>query len=206
MSIIEAVLDHLIDTEGGLSNVVGDRGGLTKYGITKPFYARIKGIKVSQVKDENIINLTVEGAKDLYRKYWKICKVDYLPVAVQHIYFDMCVNHGDTNGAKILQRALSDLKLNPGIDGKVGPLTIKKASLAGPEFLAAILARRTMFYDAIVAKDPSQKKFYKGWINNRVKWFDKNSLTAITEAKIIVKDSVSLIDKIKGLFKKGESI
>jgi hypothetical protein len=37
------------------------------------------------------------------------------------------------------------------------------------DFIAAFQSKRTSLYQAIVAKNPSQKVFLNGWLN-RVKW------------------------------------
>ena len=87
--IIEQVLEH----EGGYVNDPKDLGGETKYGITKRFYP-----------DIDIKNLTIEQAKDIYKKdYWDRNKVESLPQNLWHIYFDMCVNMGKRTAVKVLQ-------------------------------------------------------------------------------------------------------
>ena len=69
--IIEQVLEH----EGGYVNDPKDLGGETKYGITKRFYP-----------DVDIKNLTVEQAKEIYKKdYWDRNRVESLPQNLWHI-------------------------------------------------------------------------------------------------------------------------
>ena len=60
--IIEQVLEH----EGGYVNDPKDLGGETKYGITKRFYP-----------DVDIKNLTIDGAKEIYKKEYLILKKKY---------------------------------------------------------------------------------------------------------------------------------
>ena len=109
--IIEQVLEH----EGGYVNDPKDLGGETKYGITKRFYP-----------DIDIKNLTKEQAKQIYKKdYWDKNRVESLPQAMWHIFFDMCVNMGRGTAVKILQRAANSKGKNIGVDGGLGPATIK---------------------------------------------------------------------------------
>ena len=89
--IIEKVLEH----EGGYVNDPTDRGGETKYGITKKFYP-----------DVDIKNLTLDQAKHIYHTdYWRPAKCDAVPPKLRHIYFDMTVNFGKRGAVKDLQRA-----------------------------------------------------------------------------------------------------
>ena len=73
--IIEVVLEH----EGGYVNDPDDAGGETRYGISKRAYP-----------DENIKELTVDRAKELYKRdYWDRFRVGARPDSVKPIYFDM---------------------------------------------------------------------------------------------------------------------
>ena len=52
---------HILNFEGGLSNHTNDRGGTTKFGISKKSYPNL-----------DISNLTLEQAKDIYKRdYWQ---------------------------------------------------------------------------------------------------------------------------------------
>ena len=145
--IIEQVLEH----EGGYVDDPTDRGGQTKYGISKRAYP-----------DEDIKALTVERAKELYKRdYWDRFKVDNLPDRIRHIYFDMCVNMGGGRATKILQEACnSKNSYKIDVDGGIGKNTIK-ASANLEDF--RLRAYRVMFYAELVMKKPEQMKFWVGW-------------------------------------------
>ena len=145
--IIEQVLEH----EGGYVDDPTDRGGQTKYGISKRAYP-----------DEDIKALTVERAKELYKRdYWDRFKCGQLPDRIRHIYFDMCVNMGGGRATKILQEACnSKNSYKIDVDGGIGKNTIK-ASANLEDF--RLRAYRVMFYAELVMKKPEQERFWVGW-------------------------------------------
>ena len=144
--IIEKVLHH----EGGYVNDPKDLGGETKYGITKRFYP-----------DVDIKNLTIEQAKEIYKKdYWDRNRVESLPQNLWHIYFDMCVNMGKRTAVKVLQRAAVNKGKDIEVDGGLGPMTI--GALKGVE-LDRVRAFRVKYYVDLITARPEQEKFYLGW-------------------------------------------
>ena len=144
--IIEVVLEH----EGGYVNDPKDLGGETKYGITKRFYP-----------DVDIKNLTIEQAKEIYKKdYWDRNRVESLPQNLWHIYFDMCVNMGKRTAVKVLQRAAVNRGKNIDVDGGLGPATI--GALKGVE-LDRVRAFRVKYYVDLITARPEQEKFFLGW-------------------------------------------
>ena len=145
--IIEKVLEH----EGGYVNDPTDAGGETKYGISKRAYP-----------DEDIKELTIERAKELYKRdYWDRFRVSNLPNRLRHIYVDMCINMGGGRATKILQEACNSKNANKiDVDGGIGPATIKAATNVEPFRLRAY---RVMFYAELVMKKPEQERFWVGW-------------------------------------------
>lgn len=145
--IIEKVLEH----EGGYVDDPTDAGGETKYGISKRAYP-----------DEDIKELTVERAKELYKRdYWDRYRTSDLPDRLRHIYVDMCINMGGGRAIKILQEACNSKNANKiDVDGGIGPATIKAASSVEPFRLRAY---RVMFYAELVMKKPEQERFWVGW-------------------------------------------
>ena len=145
--IIEKVLEH----EGGLVDDPKDAGGLTNMGISQRAYP-----------DEDIRGLTVERAKELYKRdYWDRYRTGDLPDRLRHIYVDMCINMGGGRAIKILQEACNSKNANKiDVDGGIGPATIKAASSVEPFRLRAY---RVMFYAELVMKKPEQERFWVGW-------------------------------------------
>lgn len=143
--IYDKAFDLLMVNEGGYVNNCHDKGGETKYGISKKAYP-----------DLDICNLTVEQAKAIYKKdYWDRCKCDYLPDALSVALFDFAVNSGVSRAVKYLQTSLC-LKA----DGIIGNATIGAANrLPVRDVLDDYLDRRLTFLMGL--KD--FKHFGKGW-------------------------------------------
>ena len=146
--IIDIVLEH----EGGYVNDPKDLGGETKYGITKRFYP-----------DVDIKELTIDGAKEIYKKdYWDRNKCDKLPAELRHIYFDMCVNMGKRTAVKVLQRAAVNRGRDIEVDGGLGPMTLRAILKSNVE-LQRVRAYRIKYYADLVTRKPDLEKFYYGW-------------------------------------------
>ena len=145
--IIEKVLEH----EGGIVDDPTDAGGLTNMGISQRAYP-----------DEDIRGLTVERAKELYKRdYWDRYRTGSLPDRLRHIFVDMCINMGGGRDIKILQEACNSKNATKiDVDGGIGPATIKAATNVEPFRLRAY---RVMFYAELVMKKPEQERFWVGW-------------------------------------------
>ena len=94
-------------------------------------------------------------------------KLDDFPNRIDFILFDFGVNSGPTNVFKILQRALNKLGQSVGaIDGIVGRKTREALIKADKGLLIKqLLNERDIFYRKIVAVNPDQEVFLKGWLN-----------------------------------------
>lgn len=152
LSIIEEVIKH----EGGYVNDPLDKGGETKYGISKRWYP-----------DVDIKNLSKEDAVLIYyRDYWKPSKAYKLPQEIQATYFDMVVNMGQSRATKILQQAINSKKRSKiDVDGRIGNQTIQSAEKLTKGRLQAY---RCLFYGKIVSKQPEQERFYYGWYKRAI--------------------------------------
>ena len=146
--IIKVVLKH----EGGYVNDPDDPGGETNFGIAKRSHP-----------DVDIVNLTKEGAKEIYKKvYWDKNKVDDLPDNLKHIFFDMCVNMGRGTAVKVLQGAINNKGGNLVVDGGFGSGTSFALAKYTPE-LARVRAFRVRYYVELGNRKPDLEKFYFGW-------------------------------------------
>lgn len=141
----DTAFDALIGHEGGYVNHPTDPGGETKYGISKRAYP-----------GEDIKNLTIDRAKELYRRdYWSAIKGDSLPFPVAFEVFDSAVNHGVGQATRFMQRALG-----LSADGIIGPITLAKAQAVNPDqFRMKFNAERLDFYSDL----PTWPAFGRGW-------------------------------------------
>ena len=151
--LIESVLSH----EGGYSNDKVDPGGETNFGISK-----------RQYPDIDIKNLTVERAKEIYyQDYWLKGKCDKLPINLQAIYFDMCVNFGLRGACRVLQQAVNGKKPNKLVeDGRIGPNTIMHSKGVEAYLLRAY---RVLKFAKIVLKTKKMEKYWFGWYRRAIK-------------------------------------
>ncbi len=133
-------MPHLLNREGNYSNHALDKGGKTKYGITKDTLEYYQG-KYNKFGNINIHNLTKEQAAQIYYdEYWKKSGADKIKDKnLAYVHFDATVNHGLGNSRKFLVQS-------------------------GGDFDKYIEIRRN-FYKAIVKNNPKQDVFYKGWMN-----------------------------------------
>lgn len=155
---------HVIGHEGGYVNNPNDRGGETKYGITKKYYPNL-----------DIKNLTLDDAKKIYKEnYWDKLKLDQInDERVQLELFDTAVNQGTGVAGKYLQEGLNLLNRNQkdykniNVDGAVGPGTIAAFNSCKRrdnlyKILNCLQAER---YMDICRRDEGQEEFMNGWLN-----------------------------------------
>ena len=146
----ETAFQLIIEAEGGYVNDPSDPGGETKYGISK-----------RQYPDEDIPNMTLERAKELYRRdYWTPCKCDEMPYPLDILLFDAAVNQGCDAAKKMLQKSL-----NVAQDGILGLDTMSKARYAKLDACARFLATRGVRYTGTRGAD----RYMLGWFSRMFK-------------------------------------
>lgn len=152
-----SLVTDVIRKEGGYVNHPLDRGGETKYGITKRNYPHL-----------DIRSLTTQQAAQIYYDdYWKANGLDlHYPSEIQGYAFDCFVNHGRKTFGKILQYALNDCGHDLIVDGIIGVKTIKALREQNDSryFLLQLKIRRIYMYGLIVVSNPSQLVFLLGWL------------------------------------------
>lgn len=149
----------LIGIEGGYVNDPDDRGGETKYGISKRSYPHL-----------DIKNLTLEQAQEIYyRDFWFPALEKEYPIAAE--VFDTAVNMGKETAIKILQEALNLMNRNQHsysdviVDGALGPRTLSSYRNADKNTLLKVLnGLQFMRYVEICRRNPSQEKYFNGWM------------------------------------------
>lgn len=151
--------EWVFDAEGGYGNDPDDRGGETKYGISKRQYPAL-----------DIANLTREDAESIYsRDYWQAIQGDQLPASIALAMFDAAVLQGPQTAVHMLQLTLGKLGYDEvRADGVIGPITLHSAQQAErrnrEELLTTLLSFRglRMFHDA--EQNVKQRKFVRGWL------------------------------------------
>ena len=151
MSRLTLALEFVLRHEGGYVDDPIDRGGETRYGISKRAYPNL-----------DIKNLTKEHAAQIYRAdYWQPIQADQLPYPIALAVFDTAVN----SGVKTAVRMLQDL-IGTTADGIIGPKTLAALAHHQPGTLAQQYCwARMRFLVRIVKRNLSQVRFLAGWTN-----------------------------------------
>lgn len=154
--------------EGGYANVDGDTGMETYAGISRKFFPSWKGWKIVDAHqplshNEEIDSVELKGmVRQFYKaNFWDLCRGDSIDSQeVATFIYDWFVNSG-TAGIKEVQKVLGVTA-----DGNIGNITLSKINAYDDTLLLSALAEsRRQFYRMIVAKDATQKKFLRGWLN-----------------------------------------
>lgn len=158
----DKALEHTLLFEGGYSNDPKDRGGETKFGISKRSYPHL-----------DIKNLTLEKAKEIYyQDYWLKMGCDKMPPIIAPKVFDVGVNMGTKWGVIMLQRAINtSLKSKTldedGLYGRKTQAILDCFTEEGLKKIARVYIPQVVWkrYMWIIAKNPSQIKYKNGWRN-----------------------------------------
>jgi len=163
MDIFNQAFKATIGHEGGYIDDPKDKGGETKFGISKRSYPQI-----------DIKSLSLIEAKSIYyNDFWntKKCNLDFLPNLIAVELFDTGVNMGSVTALKMLQESLNllnrvETRFNDlVVDGWIGSSTLGAVGkVKVKELLRVLNGLQFNRYLEIVKNDPSQERFFAGWI------------------------------------------
>lgn len=138
----EQILDGVLQREGGYVDDKADKGRCTNRGIT---IATLHEWRGHPVTCEDVRTLTEVEAREIYRaRYLK--PFDGLDTAIKPQVVDIAVNSG-------VLRAKALLAL---------------AQQSGKPLNTALVVERLKHYARLVAADPTQARFIKGWTERAV--------------------------------------
>ncbi|EQB32026.1 glycoside hydrolase family 108 protein [Sphingobium ummariense] len=188
-----AAAKAVLGIEGGLVDDPVDRGGTTKFGISLRFLVAEGKVDLDgdgradfdldmdgDIDGVDVRLLTPGDAKFLFHRcFWLRLDADSFPRPVGEMLFDQGVNGGLVSAKKLLQQALNAclgkyrIALPPlKVDGDLGEKTraaldtvIARPAARMPAVIIAYRAAAKARYRAIVAADPSQRRFLNGWLN-----------------------------------------
>ncbi len=179
MANVEALIEEVIEREGGYVNHPADRGGATNWGITEAV-ARRQGYA------GDMRALPRSDAAAIYRRlYWHKPRLDSVAERAPRLaaeMFDTGINMGTGTAAGFLQRALNALNREGRdypdltVDRAIGPATLaaldaflkKRGKGAESVLLKAVEALQGAHYLNIAEARPSQEAFVYGWLANRI--------------------------------------
>jgi lysozyme family protein len=140
----DAILDAILRAEGGYVNDPLDKGRCTNRGITLQTLREWRG---RDVTCEDVQALTEQETRDIYRARY-LQPFDGLDPTIKPQVVDIAVNAGVLRARQLLALAQQSGK----------PLGV------------ALVIERLKHYGRIVAADPTQAKFFNGWINRAVSY------------------------------------
>lgn len=174
MANVSKLLPFILSWEGGYVNDPVDKGGATNMGVTIATWRKV-GYDKDGDGDIDVDDLRLISKDDVLNRvlkphYWDKWKADQIKSqSVANILVDWVWGSG-ANGIKIPQKLLGLT-----VDGIVGPKTLAAVNSSDALVLFnTIKAEREAFLWRIVERDPTQKRFIKGWLNrlNALKFND----------------------------------
>lgn len=142
--------NFVIGVEGGYVMDPNDRGGETKWGISRRAYPEL-----------DIKNLTIEDAKGIYMEgYWIPCQCASMSYEAALSLFDCAINMGCSQSIKIAQELLSITQ-----DGIMGNQTLESIKNYFGNFLLDFNTLRILKY----SKFKNFEIYGKGWIKRVLK-------------------------------------
>jgi len=164
MASIIPLADKILRREGGFVNDPTDHGGITNLGITLTTWRSIGYDKDGDhdIDVDDLRVLTEDDAIRILKKYywdrWHADDINNQKVAEILVDWLWCSGKW---GIVIPQRILG-----VNADGDVGPVTIQKVnSVNSYRYHMQIYNARVAFILNIIKKDPTQKRFERGWFN-----------------------------------------
>jgi lysozyme family protein len=147
-------LKYVLEDEGGNVDDPEDHGGRTSRGITQKEYDAWCEENHKPMGDvwkapQNYISMIY------LQEYWDpFC--DDMPLGIDYTYFDMAVNTGPHQAAKLLQRTLGVTT-----DGRIGPVTRRALRNCDSRmFIERYTIVKSAFYHSL-----HQPRFLRGWLN-----------------------------------------
>lgn len=148
-------------TKRGFTNDPNDTGGATMIGVTIGTYrqyCRYKGFKAPTIQD--LKNMPYKVWRDIvYTMYWNKWKADTI---IDQSVANMVVDWIWHSGASTIKKVQTLLGVTA--DGIVGPKTITALN-NDKDIKNKLYQSRKAYFEAIVKRNPSQKKWLKGWMN-----------------------------------------
>jgi lysozyme family protein len=153
----EVAFDRLIGHEGNFTDDKNDRGNWTTGIIGKGILKGTKfGISAMTYPDLDIKNLTIEKAKEIYKRdWWDALNANKIDSAIVFQVWDFAINAGMATAKRKLQSSV-----NVADDGIIGPITldaINKSDLN--DVLMNFNSERLVYY----TKLSTWPRYGKGW-------------------------------------------
>ena len=161
------LVPFILSKEGGYVNDKDDKGGATNFGITLATWRKVGYDKNGDgvINKEDIKLLTEDDFHRVFKNnYWDACKADQIKdQSVANLLVDFAYNSGVSRVSRFIQRIVGVTA-----DGIIGSKTINAINnypRGQRQLFATLRQRRINYLNGIVIANPTQKKFYNGWMN-----------------------------------------
>lgn len=158
--MVDRIVYDVIKREGGFVNNLLDKGGATKYGIT---IKTLSDWRKKELTPHDVELLTIEEAAEIYQElYINRPKINLIKdEGLRALVFDTGVHSGTAAAIKLLQQSIGTKP-----DGILGAVTLGVVAAFKPqEVRERFLNARLAYLNNILARNPSQVVFEKGWHN-----------------------------------------
>lgn len=154
----DKALAFTLGIEGGYSNRLADRGGVTNHGITQKTYDGWR--KQHGMRTQSVTLMGEQEERAIYYEtFWVPCRCEELGAPIGAAVFDFAVNSGPWNAKLVLQAVVHVRQ-----DGVIGDATLAAARTTTDLLLRYLQARGAFLRDDLIAH-PSDVANIHGWIN-----------------------------------------
>lgn len=169
MADAEIAIDFVMPEEDGTGSGVEtrDAGGRTRYGIAEKYHPELTPTGFFDVMPAP--QALALARQTMLNGYWAPINGDR--IADQYPanrLLSFAVNMGVETAVMLLQQSLNTFGVRLAVDGEPGPQTIAALNATYAAQSATLMARwraaLTAHYQAIVAANPGQGEYLKGWL------------------------------------------
>jgi lysozyme family protein len=157
---------------GAITTLKGDRGGRTRFGLAERFhpdlvksgYYDIGEDGEPVVPHDEALAIADQFTRSSMRSPLSLDRIESQDVANRLLSF--AINEGPAEGIAVAQKACNALGCSLGVDGKLGPATLKALNSLDPEkWIAANRIQQENFYRHLVQVRPEMAHLLNGLLN-----------------------------------------
>jgi lysozyme family protein len=159
----DEAVDYVLDFEGRkFSNVPGDPGGATCFGIIQTEYDRYRA--KDGLPQQSVEKITPLEVNAIYKgNYWKPMRCGELYPPIDFVLFQAGVNIGNRTAIGILENLLGESATV--CDRSLSDSEVTELNTDPHMFSIQFLLAQKAFYADLVYRKPQLQKFLDGWYN-----------------------------------------
>lgn len=177
MADVKIAIDAVLREEdaklsGVTTNVPGDNGGRTRWGIAERSHPELTSTGFFDSMDRTTSLVVAERVyEQAYAAPLKIALIPDQQLANAILSFG--VNAGVHTAATTLQQAACLYGVHVECDGVIGPSTLSAVEQINPtSLLRSFCARARAYYQMLADLHPEDQKFVRGWMNRTDSWLE----------------------------------